>query len=178
MARALYRNSIFYSSVRIIQDSFLPFNLQDPEYAMAPNGSIYVPAYGSLYSYDYSSAEIRLQHLFIHEMCHVWKYQAGMSVILRGLISWAVSYKYELHPPNTAGHTLLNKFGMEQQASIMADYWYVKNYGTIRPWTNITRMGNYQSQSAKELISLYEAVLHDFLGARSSCKRSAQTCRP
>ncbi|WP_411752673.1 hypothetical protein [Serratia sp. (in: enterobacteria)] len=64
-----------------------------------------------------------MQHLFIHEMSHVWQHQKGMWVRTRGLFSWAVSYKYKLDKLR------LNYYGMEQQASIIADYFYLKKFG-------------------------------------------------
>ena len=40
---------------------------------------------------DFATANAYDQHWFIHEMAHVWQYQLGMNVRLRGLASWAVS---------------------------------------------------------------------------------------
>ncbi len=43
-----------------------------------------------------------------------------MNVLLRGTMSWAATYEYSLPNYNT-----LADYGMEQQASILADYFYL-----------------------------------------------------
>lgn len=61
--------------------------------AMTPNGEMYYP--DAVYSSDYSSQTMPgdretvagASHLFIHEMMHVWQYQKGYAVKLRGLFS-------------------------------------------------------------------------------------------
>lgn len=81
---------------------------------MSPNGELYFRR--SLYERDYANQDPEAQHLFIHGMAHVWQHQKGMWVRTRGLLSWAVSYQYRLDQP------LLRHYSMEQQASIIADY--------------------------------------------------------
>lgn len=60
---------------------------------MTPNGEIY---FRDLYFDDFSQTTDSLQHMFIHEMSHVWQREKGMNVIFRGLVSWMVSYRYTL----------------------------------------------------------------------------------
>ena len=56
-------------------------------------------------------------------MMHVWQYQRGMNVRMRGMVSWAVNYNYDLSKNS------LKEYSMEQQASIVADYWLLVNFG-------------------------------------------------
>lgn len=120
LARSVFGNSIFYNSVLVHCDSYLPFGLQANRTAMAPNGELYFRK--ALYRDDFMVQHLA-QHLFIHEMAHVWQHQRGMWVRTRGLLSWAVNYQYRLDKQ------LLNHYSMEQQASIIADYFYLKTFG-------------------------------------------------
>ncbi|WP_241622821.1 hypothetical protein [Rosenbergiella australiborealis] len=56
-------------------------------------------------------------------MMHIWQYQRSMNVKVRGLVSWAVNYKYVLDKK------MLASYPMEQQASIVADYWLLIRFG-------------------------------------------------
>ena len=76
------------------------------------------------YRDDFSIEVPRYKHWFIHEMVHVLQHQIGMNVRTRGAFSWAASYNYSLPPDKK-----LSDFGMEQQASIISDFYYLINYG-------------------------------------------------
>lgn len=65
--------------------------------------------------------------MFIHELTHVWQHQNGMWVRTRGLFSNLVDYNYSLDRKKK-----LSDYGMEQQASIVADYFILKTYGVAR----------------------------------------------
>lgn len=56
-------------------------------------------------------------------MSHVWQRERGINVILRGLVSGMVSYRY------TLDGRLLNEYPMEQQAQIIADPFALKEEG-------------------------------------------------
>ncbi len=120
LARSVFGSTIFYQSVLVHCDSYLPFGLQNQYTAMSPNGELYFRR--ALYRPDFTVHHLA-QHLFIHEMAHVWQHQRGMLVRTRGLLSWAVSYQYRLD------RLLLREYSMEQQASIIADYFYLKKFG-------------------------------------------------
>lgn len=93
MAKEIFRDTIIYSKVWIHKGSYFYFGLQNKNTSMAPNGEMYFRNY---YSQDFSKAIISTQHIFIHELSHVWQYQHGMNVKLRGLASWAAKYQYTL----------------------------------------------------------------------------------
>lgn len=120
LATSVFASTIEYSTVWIHRESYLPFDLQDEDTAMAPNGELY---FRNQYQDDFSETLPYQQHLFIHEMSHVWQRARGMNVIARGLVSWLVSYRYKLDG------RLLSEYPMEQQAQIIADNFVVKTFG-------------------------------------------------
>ncbi|MBB3321049.1 MULTISPECIES: type IV secretion protein Rhs [unclassified Atlantibacter] len=130
LARWVFMSTVPYHRVWIHCDSYLPFNLQDDHTAMTPNGEIYFRF--PLYRDDFSKSLPDMQHLFIHEMVHIWQREKGMNVILRGLVSWYVSYRYRLDG------RLLSEYPMEQQAQIIADNFTLKREG-YRGWCNLIR---------------------------------------
>ncbi|WP_025903481.1 hypothetical protein [Tatumella sp. UCD-D_suzukii] len=121
LARTVFGNRIDYEKVKIHYGSYLPFGLQAGNVAMTPNGELYFRT--TLYREDFSQTLDDLQHLFIHEMSHVWQRARGMNVIGRGLVSWMVSYRY------TLDGRLLSEYPMEQQAQIIADNFTLQTQG-------------------------------------------------
>lgn len=159
LARELFGNSIFYEKVIVHCGSYLPFGLQDPEYAMAPNGELWFRK--QLYWPDFALAGIMDQHTFLHEMGHVWQHQKGMWVRTRGVFSKLVDYKYRLD-----GKRLLKEYGMEQQASIISDYWLLKKKG-YKFWLEKINYGvNFQGVTDKEIGKKYEHTLSQFFKQR------------
>ncbi|SEQ85622.1 hypothetical protein SAMN05216522_107154 [Rosenbergiella nectarea] len=124
LAIELFSHSIQYARVWIHHGSYLPFGMQGNNTAMTPNGEIWFET--NIYRDDYSFSSIDYQHLFMHEMMHVRQYQHGMNVRVRGLLSWAENYHYDLK------NTHLSAYAMEQQASIVTDYWLLMKYGFER----------------------------------------------
>lgn len=120
LAQSVFASTIDYASVWIHKDSYLPFNLQNENTAMTPNGELY---FRNQYHDDFSQSTDNMQHLFIHEMSHVWQREKGMNVIGRGLVSWLVSYRY------TLDGRLLSEYPMEQQAQIIADDFVLQRFG-------------------------------------------------
>ena len=74
MAKTIFGNSMSYN-VWVHCDSYLPFGMQSDNVAMAPNGDIYFRKL--LYRHDFSEDFPDFQHLFIHELTHVWQHQNG-----------------------------------------------------------------------------------------------------
>lgn len=122
MLMDVFGNNINSSIIWVRKESALPFGLQFDNYGMTPLGDLYVR--DTLYSDDYSLEQNHNKHFFVHEMTHSFQYQHGMAVWLRGLASCVAGYMYKLE----AGK-LFSEYNMEQQASIVADYYYLKNFG-------------------------------------------------
>ena len=159
LAQSLYGFSIRYNEVWIHRGSYFPFNMQFNNYAMTPNGEMYFQE--GVYEPDYSQPMYRLdrvagQHLFLHEMMHVWQHQRRMMVRTRGMFSWAVDYNYELDKPH------LSHYGIENQACIVSDYWLLKTYG-FDNHSNLYRLKYYDPcESTHQLLDRYEKVLGSF----------------
>ncbi|WMY72560.1 type IV secretion protein Rhs [Buttiauxella selenatireducens] len=133
LAKTVFGTTIEYGSVWIHKESYLPFNLQGELFAMTPNGEIYLRT--TLYRDDFSQTVDDMQHLFIHEMVHVWQRTKGMNVIMRGLASLLVSYRYILDG------RLLSEYPMEQQAQVIADNFILQKFG-YKTWTLLREKKN------------------------------------
>ena len=154
LASSLYGYSIQYHRVWIHRDSYLPFNLQAEKYAMTPNGELYFQE--GTYKDDFSMSLVHSQHLFLHEMMHVYQHQRGMWVRTRGAFSWAVEYNYSLDKDQ------LSDYSMEQQSCIVSDYWVLVNYGS-HDYSYLHRYKEYdQSEPVALLIDRYKYVLRYF----------------
>lgn len=156
LASSLYGYSIYYNKVWVHYQSYLPLNLQPKDIGMTPNGEMW---FRDKYEEDFSTPKkerISRQHLFMHEMMHVWQHQRGMWVRTRGLVSRFAEYAYSLNKSN------LSDYGMEQQASIVSDYWLLKSYG----FNNNAYLIDYRDYSPTEsylvLLNKYEKVLGSF----------------
>ncbi|WP_426101664.1 type VI secretion system Vgr family protein [Massilia sp. TSP1-1-2] len=148
MAQSIFGMSIDYAKVKVHNGEYLWFGLQPDDTAMTPNGEIYFnPA---RYLTDFSETEYEGMIWFIHEMAHVWQYQLGYPVKLRGALRLGLSYKYALD-----GDTTLADFNMEAQGNVLADYWAMKKYGANVPWIH--------EEQYKDDFVLFEKVLKTFI---------------
>ncbi|ATF93206.1 Uncharacterised protein [Cedecea neteri] len=154
LAQKIFASSIRYHQVWIHHGSYLPFNIQDNNTAMTPNGEIWFET--KVYRDDYSTATVDSQHLFLHEMVHVWQHQRGMMVRTRGLFSWAVDYYYDLNGKK------LSDYGMEQQAAIVSDYWLLLNHGFYKYTESIKYKYYSPVESDRNLSLKYKRVLGSF----------------
>ncbi|TFW13864.1 hypothetical protein E4L96_19015 [Massilia arenosa] len=124
MASSIFKFSIDYSLVRVHDEEYLWFGMQPDNAAITPDGQIYVGQ--DSYRPDYSTCpEYYLRRLFMHEMMHVWQYQMGYWVKLRGAVRIGLDYSYEL-----GTHRDLSEYNMEAQGDILADYFALMNLGS------------------------------------------------
>ena len=124
MLKPIFRDGIDYARVRVINNSF---PLQPQNVYMTPRGHVYAP--GTLWLDDFSAGSLHgiRRAVFVHEMTHVWQYANGMDLISEGVVeftkhrgNYEQAYPYELE----AGRDLVD-YGMEQQASIVEDYYLI-----------------------------------------------------
>jgi type VI secretion system secreted protein VgrG len=154
ITRDIFKDSLDLSRVRIHARKFIFFQPDDS--GMTPNGQIYV--HGT-YSGDYANEDALRKAFFIHEMVHVWQHQTG--VLALGVIGSAIvemirragnydaAYPYALDPAKDLKH-----YGLEQQASLIEDYF------------RLTRLGLQPRRALSPVAperALYEQVLHRFL---------------
>ena len=154
LATTLYGFSIRYNKVWIHRGSYLPFNLQAERYAMTPNGELYFQE--DTYKHDFSMAPVHSQHMFLHEMMHVYQHQRGMWVRTRGAFSWTVKYQYTLDKERLADYP------MEQQACIVSDYWLLIHHGFYGNNSFHHLEGYHPSKPVKQLMVNYQRILTGF----------------
>jgi len=128
MVRLIFSNAIDYDKVKIYNKAYLPFGLQKINVAMSPNGSIYFAPQKFIEDFSIASKERKMW--FMHEMTHVWQYQMGYNVFLKGLkIALNGGYRrgdiYE-YEPIVSSKKLLSHFNMEQQAVMVEEYFAFK----------------------------------------------------
>ncbi len=125
LARLVFGSAIDYKRVRVHNTRFIPF-LQRKDVCITPNGELYFHA--SRYRADFSDADGREQHWFMHEMAHVWQHQLGYPVMWRGALRIGLSYDYEPSP-----ELRLCDFNMEAQAEVLADYFALAHLQKLDP---------------------------------------------
>lgn len=145
MASLLFGDAIDYRRVRIHGRRYMPF--QPTNCAMTPNGSMYF--HQSCFLPDYTRGDPPAIHWFIHEMTHVWQFQLGYAVRLRGAVRLGLPYSYDL----ASGKTLAD-FNMEAQGDLLADYFALKHLS----YPMVVRQQRYVGS-----LPLYEEVLAGFL---------------
>jgi hypothetical protein len=137
MCRPIFKNSIFYSEVKIHKNEWLPFNMQDDETIMTPNGQLYCPT--GAFREDYSTlgkTENGIKGWFIHEMTHVWQWNRGYRgriVIMGALygIAAKVFGQKKVYGYDTKAdiNKKFSDFNMEQQGDLIEHYFRAKYLG-------------------------------------------------
>lgn len=129
MAKKVFREHINYSKVKIHDGNYLWVGQADGM-AMTPDGDIYFSAQGHVNDFSSSTNSAATKAWFIHEMTHVWQYQSGVNVRVQGL--WTlVTGGYGSHKKAYSYYKVENyrkkftEFNIEQQASIVGDYFLV-----------------------------------------------------
>jgi hypothetical protein len=145
MAALVFGDSIDYGRVRIHARRYMPF--QPKNCCMTPNGCMYF--HRSCFLPDYTRGDPAVVHWFLHEMVHIWQFQMGYAVRLRGAVRVGLSYDYELKP----GMTLAD-FNMEAQGDLLADYFALKH---------LRCPAAMRQQRYTDSLPLYENVLAGFL---------------
>lgn len=135
------------------------------DYTVTPCGEIYFSnhKYVPDFSKDTSLQGIRKIHLFMHEMVHIWQFQMGLAVPILVLASGFVDYHYDL-----TNDKILSDYHMEQQASIISDYWCLKTFD-YNAWYTLTnekykgRLARNQQGMRNYWQKKYENTLRLFL---------------
>ena len=162
MVTSIFKDSINLALVKVRNGPILPFqDRKDHEYAVTPMGEIYFTS--NSYTNDFSIKAIPSKHLFMHEMVHVWQFQMGLAVAFWRLENGFVDYQYDL-----TNDKILSDYRMEQQASIIADYWCLKTFD-YNAWYTLTnekykgRLARNQQGMRNYWLKIYENTLRLFL---------------
>jgi len=165
MAQLVFGDAIDYSLVRIHNHGYwMLIGMQPEDTVVAPNGEIYFP--DLIYSDDFLREDLDLQHLFIHEMTHVWQYQLGYNVKLTRGPRPNMSYDYVRDDVR-----LLHDYNMEAQGDILADYF-------LAAFRNSQRLQNDTAHHTVhyDLVRL-ERTLSRFLASRGDKSNLPRTTR-
>lgn len=123
LLRSLFADHIDYQRARVFGRKWRFF--QPKNVAMAPNGNVYFPPAHYLEDYSSPSLSLRTRAWFVHEGAHLYQhYGLGWNVILRGIVQRR--YRYTLKPGKP-----LRAYGLEQMGSIAADYYTLREGGSI-----------------------------------------------
>lgn len=72
MMQTMFKTAINYSAVKIHNDEYFPFGIQDDTTAVTPNGEMYWPR--RHFKEDYSSELWDKRRWYMHEATHIWQY--------------------------------------------------------------------------------------------------------
>jgi hypothetical protein len=121
----IFRQAVDYDRVRIIQGKAFP--LQGATTYVTIGDAVFAP--GTLYRADFSRSDGGRQAILVHEVAHVWQHQNGIPVVAGAVRAFFAhrgryhrAYAYTL----ASGGDLLD-FGIEQQASILADFFLARD---------------------------------------------------
>ena len=114
LAASMFGAAIDYDRVRVHRRKYWP--LQPRRVTMAPDGHLWFHPHAAHYCEDFqTSASLRLQAHFIHEMTHVWQAQTrGRWYLPLRRHPWC-RYGYDLVPGKP-----FSAYGIEQQAEIVS----------------------------------------------------------
>lgn len=122
LAATMFGDAIDYARVRLHRRKWWPFHPR--RVVMAPDGDLWFHPRGPHWRDDFSTAEIALQGLFIHEMTHVWQAQRGGRWFLPLARHPFCRYAVVLKPGRR-----FERYGLEQQAEIVREAWLAKRKG-------------------------------------------------
>lgn len=163
LARLVYKDSIPYDKVWIIKGGLLEMP-NSSNNAMTPYGNIYLPShhYDKIPDFTIDNKQSDNIRWFIHEMAHVWQYYAmDISVACRGIMlqlkggydSNAKAYAYDLLGADSKKE--FKDFNIEQQAEIIAHYFWMKYYpATAKKYLSYLLISQQQNR---------KYILRDFL---------------
>ncbi|MET3930714.1 putative Zn-binding protein involved in type VI secretion [Lysobacter sp. OAE881] len=148
MARRIFKDAIDYGAVKVFNEEFLPFGLQDDWTTITPNGNLYCPKNHYVDDFAMLIPQDKWKtQLFMHEMVHVWQFQMGYPVKVAGIplqsaelaakpfgktvYSYEIRRTHHIDSVSFSGRMArrwtevphLSSFNMEQQGDLLADYY-------------------------------------------------------
>jgi hypothetical protein len=105
--------------------------------SITPAGTAYFSQ--DIYCEDFSAKDVAEsdQWVFVHEMAHAWQWQHGRYPVYEAIGTYFTKGgKYEkAYPYDLTSGSSFDDYNLEQQASIVADYWGLLT-GKLRPQQN------------------------------------------
>jgi hypothetical protein len=128
MLKALFGTGIDYNRARVNNYKWIPFQPDDT--TMTPNGEMYWNPGDYLADFSLGSVPLSTRAWFVHEGTHLYQYYGlHWNVIVRGAVSRNYNYKLD-----SAKHSL-SDYKLEEMGDIAADYYKLKQGGSISPRT-------------------------------------------
>lgn len=164
LAEKIFGTSIAYDDVQISDKPGLPF--QPMHVTMVVGNVMYT---NGTYLDDYTRGSHLDRAHFVHEMTHVWQVQNNLfnqivavtELQLKHKFNYAAAYYYTLDAAND-----LTTYGLEQQASIIEEYYLIKHEGMASYSRHCENRG-----TPSQKIALFEQVLKNFLNNPSYARR-------
>lgn len=95
--------------------------------SITPAGVIYFSRH--IYCDDFSkNQDIDQQWTFVHEVMHAWQWQHGTYAVYKAIglaFKFGTKYDPDAYPYDLTQEKKLTDYNIEQQASIIADYWWL-----------------------------------------------------
>lgn len=157
LAQTVFQNIINYDRVKIYYHSSQS-RTQPRVIATTKNGEVLLSMseYRSDFSGDYTNYHdsVKCPHSFIFAMSFVWQYFRYDSSFHDPYIS-SVWYSYKLDEP------AFNFYTMEQQASIIADYWLLNKHDIVeyKDISNYQEYDKFGVDIKRDLLRSYEFML-------------------
>lgn len=151
MARMLFKDSIDYNKVKLHNGEYLWLGMQPNDTAMTPEGEIYFNK--KAFREDFTGEDEQTRLWIMHEMVHVWQYQLGYPVKLRGAVRIGLEYEYTLKEEK-----LLYDYNMEAQGDLLSDYWALLDAKADGRRPKYMNQGKHVGD-----IKLFERVLRQFI---------------
>ncbi len=127
LVQSVFRNVMNVSGVKIYDGKKIDV-WQSDNRIMAPDGNIYIPS-GRPYPSDFSTEPLSYQAVFIHEMTHVWQHLVEGRGLFMFFVGYLANSNYAYIPTlkNGTFSGVFNDYGIEEQASIVEDYFLIRN---------------------------------------------------
>lgn len=157
LAQTIFQNIINYDRVKIYCHSSQS-RTQPRVITITKNGEVLLSMneYRSDFSGDYTAYHdsVKYPHSFIFAMSFVWQYFRYDSSFHDPYTS-SVWYSYKLDEPSFIFYTI------EQQASIIADYWLLNKYDIVEyeGLSNCQKYDKFEIDINKNLLMNYESML-------------------
>ena len=134
LIQPVFKDTLRYESIRC---DINKANIGGVKNSLTPAGTAHFSKL--IYCEDFSSKDTDpgAQWVFVHEMTHAWQWQHGRYPLNEAIGAFIVNgFDYDqAYPYDLTSGNALDDYNLEQQASIVADYWALKT-GMLRPKRN------------------------------------------
>jgi len=121
--RPIFKNTLPYDDQQVAANTR---EWGGPDNSITPN---YMPLFAmSIWRFDFSKASFADRWIFLHELTHAWQWYHGhnnVSAAICLFMKYGSDYDPDAYYYNFDDGASFFDFNFEQQASLVADYWYI-----------------------------------------------------